>query len=409
MKPVRWQILHEGKVVGHLIDSTGGDSLFACYEVLPTKGCQELLTNTDLWQRRVFQFRHPKTKEVLTDHLGACGSKDEVARRLRESKVILSRLQTDQEREGVIDAVLVKRWFERLCEIKNKIIGGYRETDALECFRVQHPVEPVHEGRTVSSWIEDVFLLDEAGSQRACEAILGMGEPAVPFLYKLVRFPGDLPQRTWAVEREEFLADSWKRDYHPNRYGERLETLFRLLTPLAGQLAPNLAPLMEPPIRLYKAAEMLGVMGGDALPALLVAAKHPDTEVRRNAASALHYLNFPVEPAVSTVRELLNDSDPSVRYYSLNCLTDWINDGKLKATPEITEWIVERLSDMQSFVQSRAFVHIVELRMKGKLSLTPVIPQIQRMRNSSDYTIQTLAWLFESSMTEGRAEHTSQG
>lgn len=394
MKRVRWQILHDGNEVGRLIDPTGGDRNFVRYTIVPAAGCEALLSNADLWQERKcqFQFRHPRTGEVVSELLGACGSKEEVAQRLAEHKVVMSRLQTTEDQIGKIHE---PGWLERLRQIKEEIVAGYREANALERFTRQHPVEPVHEGRSFSSWLEDVFLQNEAGAKRAREAILAMREAAVPFLYRLVRFPGDLPKRTLAVEQKEVQEDSFNRDYHPNRFQERLVALFRSLTPLAGKLARELAPLLEPPIRSWEAGHILGAMGGEALPVLLAAARHPDGEVRLLILHGLWYLNPPVELALPTVRELMKDADPRVRYRSLNCLRDWIWDGKLEATPATTEWVIERLSDTDADVQVRAFLAYDDLSRKRKLDLATAVPLIRRMRAAPDLSIQTWAWLLE--------------
>lgn len=415
MKPGCWEILHERKLVGYLTDPSEKTIVdfvdCARYTVVPAPGNEALLFDPEAWSPKVsdknaeyvFQFRHSKTGEVVSDQ-AANGSKEQIAKELANHKVVLIRLRTAAEHGSHIDALALK-WFgvpqpggfwHELRSLPGTLTEGWREGR----FEKQHPVEPVHEARPFSAWLEDVFLKDEPGSQHAMNAILTMGDAAVPFLFKLIRFgPGDLPQRTLAVEQAEAWEDSFNRQYHPDRFKQRSIALFRFLRPLAGQFAPELAPLLEPPRPWAGAAALLAAMGGEALPVLLTAARHPDAKVRCVVVRQLCNLEPPLEPALPVVLESLNDAEVSVRCESLNLLRRWLADKKLASSVEATGWFINKLSDDNVQVRYEA---LRNLEMLGrKMDLTPAIPHLHHLQNDDDPSIKTRAWMLEGLIEKG--------
>lgn len=225
-------------------------------------------------------------------------------------------------------------------------------------------VEPIHNGRTVSEWLQlvanpktDVLLRDEAEN-----AFVDIGTNALPVLTNRLfttetmysrwrqgsgenwpaairdRLPDPLPSALWRRAAAKQLSqlggdarpvmpalaaalidpDRAVRGYCYNMLN-RLRAPADILVP--GLIAALRSP--DPAIRVFGAGE-LGFIGPEAkagVPPLIVALDDEDESVRLNAIIALGRIGPAAKPAIPYLRELLKNPKPEVQLNSAATLT----------------------------------------------------------------------------------------
>jgi hypothetical protein len=258
----------------------------------------------------------------------------------------------------------VSRWLKRTCHLPKGLwlllAHEKRERRLRAEFERRSP--PLSQGRTFNEWLDDVFCGDEEECQASIQAILAMGEAAVPFLVGLIRFgPGDLPERALEAAREVVRQDPLQ-DIENQRYQHRFERLFRVLTPFSETLADELAPLLSNPfLNEQKIARAMAMMGGSAEQILLATAQGHEFQCVREAASAA--LADLAKPAGATIEELVRLlSDPAhvVRAAAIQTLSAWAVSRRIQPSDEVSAAVFRALGDSHEDVSHGAVAAIVD-------------------------------------------------
>ncbi len=158
----------------------------------------------------------------------------------------------------------------------------------------------------------------------AVRAIRRMGPTSVPALNELLRDPNPEIRGQAAFALGQFgplAADAVPaltellRDPNPEIRGQAATTLGSI-GPLAADAVPTLIELLRDPdtgVCRKRAPMALMNIGKEATPALVGSLRHPDPEVRGQAARILGLIRPLAADAVPTLVGLINDPDPQVR------------------------------------------------------------------------------------------------
>jgi len=165
------------------------------------------------------------------------------------------------------------------------VIGAVTVTGAW--FLLVRSPEPKYRGRTVNSWLRQVF--DTAGNQgQALEALGAMGAQAVPCEIR-------------ALTRTDAALDKWYEGVYrklPSRYWKYLPA------PIAAKTIRSAAEL----------ALLNNRHVGEFIPELVRLLKHRDSEVRWCASDVLaHHIRAKDIVCVPALIEALNDPQAKVR------------------------------------------------------------------------------------------------
>jgi HEAT repeat protein len=180
--------------------------------------------------------------------------------------------------------------------------------------------QPTYQGRTVESWLAQVF--DPNGNQsEAIMALKAMGRVAVPYEIKaLGRHDSKWRRKLKAIRRkaQAFVAGMLPDPVHPDAL--RVAALLVLLNnPHTGEFAPQIVRLLDDSdanVRLC-AAEVVShtarSLDQSAISAICRALKDPGPRVRLDAASTLGWMGVMAHIAVPDLERALEDADSKVR------------------------------------------------------------------------------------------------
>jgi len=185
--------------------------------------------------------------------------------------------------------------------------------------------EPVHRGRRLSEWIEDLKTGDSKAKATAMDALGAIGSPAIPALAELL---GD----TQAVNAATFALVRISK--------EALPVLLDTLTNGATRARVEVAGAMS----------MFGPDAVEAVPALVECLRHEDAGVRGNAIASLQGIPKRPDIAVPALMACLNDSEVGVRDNAATVI------GKFgqNAEPAVSDLVRLARSDTDSHVRTRA-------------------------------------------------------
>ena len=236
--------------------------------------------------------------------------------------------------------------------------------------------EPVHEGRTVSSWLQDLAIgrfPDMQKHRAAVEAIRAIGADAVPVLVDRLRVTPDPLDST--------------QDIHTL-------SAFRALGPKAKPAIPDLVALLAPaydaartsrsePIAEVQhrkstyAALALREIGQDSVIPLTQALASDNTKVRFGAAMASQYFLRHAKEVVPALIRTLEDTDSDVRWIAARSI------GDLGAMPELSVPALMKRAreDKATNVRWYAISALVKLGPIARES----IPYLELLQGYSEY------------------------
>jgi HEAT repeat protein len=192
------------------------------------------------------------------------------------------------------------------------------------------PGEPVYEGRSLSSWLEDYnpnVLLDPRKHDKADEAMRHIGTNGIPTLLRMLRASdSDMKYKLSEWASRQHLV-KFRRIYATDLYSEALVG-FEILGPKAKDAVPSLIEIYEknhsPHLQknvVLLALIQIGPGAAEAVPMLAKQTNNPNSIERKNAAFALCQIHATSDHmAVIALIQFLHDSDPLVRETAANAL-----------------------------------------------------------------------------------------
>ncbi|REJ86035.1 MAG: hypothetical protein DWQ34_17955 [Planctomycetota bacterium] len=222
--------------------------------------------------------------------------------------------------------------------------------------------EPVYEGRTLTSWLEDfaVGRFPDMDKHRAAEdAIRQIGVDALPLLIERLTITSPASQKL--IKRVQMLEAQGELEQasvaEAESLGEDIQTVsaFRALGADAHPAIPTLIELVTPaydaataifsgPAERLKddkstaAAEALAAIGPAAIPPLIKALNEGGVSTRFAAALALRYFANEDRTIVPALLDAFGDRNPDVRQWAIRSI------GSIRRLPDLSvPALVERL------------------------------------------------------------------
>ncbi|HQU43472.1 MAG TPA: HEAT repeat domain-containing protein [Pirellulales bacterium] len=185
--------------------------------------------------------------------------------------------------------------------------------------------EPVYQGRTLNSWLEDLAYgryPDMEKDRLATEAIRAIGADALPLLIKRFQVPPHLTEEM-AEQMDDYQALSQSLSalrILGDRASPAIPALIERLAParratsLSGPLALRLGR------RTTFAALALSEIGEKSVAPLIAALSAEEVDTRFGAAMALEYFKKYADRAVPALIKAMADSDKDVRWRAARSL-----------------------------------------------------------------------------------------
>jgi hypothetical protein len=245
-----------------------------------------------------------------------------------------------------------------------------------------HADEPVYEGRSVSSWLQDFAYgrFPDMDKHRAAErAIRSIGAEAIPILTERLRVTADGLDQV--------------QDMHTVSAFEALGTQARPAIPvLVELLAPAYDAARESPSepnaqltsrKTVSAALALQAIGQASVGPLIKALTAEDVKIRFGAAMALEYFPRQEQDVIPALVKTLGDKDCDVRWRSARSI------GTLHAMPELSvPALAERLrNDPATNVRCYAIFALAKFGDKAEAS----VPDLTRAASDPDSVIRSYA------------------
>lgn len=190
-------------------------------------------------------------------------------------------------------------------------------------FWLLRPSEPVHEGRPLSAWLEDLTSTrDGVEHERATEAVRAIGTNAVPHLLRLARYEDSRWRVTlnhWLRELPENLSPSLAQLEERERWNQALAG-FLALGPEAKDSVPALTELMMTSERPSMAPLYLQAIGTNGIPALVSALTLSNRANRVSAVMALAKFGPRAESSVPAIVAAIDTNDLSSHTYFVMAL-----------------------------------------------------------------------------------------
>jgi HEAT repeat protein len=243
--------------------------------------------------------------------------------------------------------------------------------------------EPFYHGRSASAWRHDLAQPDENGRAKALKDLVDGKAEAVPVLAAVLRAGGETEAR-WRVidalgqigaEAREAGPELVPALEDPDPVVQRVAA--RTLEKLAPHVPDAVPALVKvfPRVEAIRAVARYGTKGEEAVPPLIGLLKHPDPEVRWNAARALGKLGPTGEPSIpALVAAMASDNDVLVREHAAEALGD-IGPRAAVAVPDL----VKALSDREAQVRRDAVRALGQMGPAAKDALSAV-----RLRKKDD-------------------------
>lgn len=193
--------------------------------------------------------------------------------------------------------------------------------------------EPTHQGRTVGEWLEELVSHDGAARTKALRALERLGSKADAAVAKLAGalaepLPEGLPAEALlqlgrhvdaAVSR---IVDGMTRDESVDvrmtnfgslmKCGERAAPAAPVLRERLRDALRGTAAYPDVPGNLARALGWIGPKAAEAVPELLDALRHPESELREAAAWSLGRIGSKARSAIPLLQEASKDPDPGV-------------------------------------------------------------------------------------------------
>jgi HEAT repeat protein len=180
--------------------------------------------------------------------------------------------------------------------------------------------QPFHQGRSLTDWVHLLFSDDPAEVKAAQAAIQSIGPKAMPYVI------GELRQTdsrfTWELRGN---LPHWLRWQDAMSRRETALDACLELGPQAKEVIPELERILtEYPLDVLSddydertlTARALGLIGAEALPVLIRAARSPDAWVRACAVAGIGYMDKPERAAIDAVKSSLTDENEKVRFHA---------------------------------------------------------------------------------------------
>jgi hypothetical protein len=245
------------------------------------------------------------------------------------------------------------------------------------------PGEPIHHGRRLSAWVEDLHpRVGEARQQQAELALRAIGTNAVPYLVKLLqhREPRLLRElRGFSERTKTFLRMDSELELPWVAVVERdmqLSAAFAALGPSARPAFPMLTNLLLRPETATVSASALARLGPEAFGALSRALENPQAQVRAAAAGVLGSMSGDLSKIIPALRIALTDSDKSVRINAVVSL------GQIaEIDPEaVLDDLIRGLRDSSPTVK----IFAAELLARLGDGARPAVPELVNMAKGLD-------------------------
>jgi HEAT repeat protein len=215
-----------------------------------------------------------------------------------------------------------------------------------------HAREPRYQGRTLTSWLEqcsDTPLMETQRLTEAQEAVRAIGtQKALPKLLKLVEAKDDLVS-TWIIAKSEKFRI---RFFHwRSTLDFQLQGIagFEVLGTNAAPAVGELTKLLNDKELAFVAARCLENIGKPAESALCQCLANGDWHVRHLSVSALASVTDDVEVYLARVKDRLKDTEPSVRFATVQAV------GEQNNAPELAvPLLIAALEDADDAVSSQA-------------------------------------------------------
>ncbi len=210
----------------------------------------------------------------------------------------------------------------------------------------QRPPEPVHQGRTLTSWLESHLPTSSAnppygspGWHEADKALRAIGTNAIPTLQTMLRRkdpPSIVGKLLKWAEQKRWIDRAPRYAYQLH---EEACYAFEILGTNAASAAPGLLDIYRQNVSLSSqnnAARSLGHLGRTAIaamPWLIANFHHTNSEVRFNAVTAVYHIGGDPSVVVPAFVDALHDAQVGVRWNALSGLQSL----GAKARPAIPE------------------------------------------------------------------------
>ncbi len=185
------------------------------------------------------------------------------------------------------------------------------------------PRQPVYQGRTLSSWLDDLdYEVDAPKVWKASDAIKKIGSPALPQIIKLLKAEDSMYSRlgvellTLARVKQSRFVPAWRHHW-------KATLAFRALGPRASPAVPELVAMLPDTEQKMETLEALGLIGPaaeEAVPAIIQCLKDGSGSVRCAAAEALGRIAGHPELAVPALIKALEHPQPNTRWHAADAL-----------------------------------------------------------------------------------------
>lgn len=247
--------------------------------------------------------------------------------------------------------------------------------------------EPRYDGKKLSEWLDQYRHADfESGpDSETATAIRSIGTNAIPLLLKYLSVK-DSVLRNQLVELGE-KHDVFKfnipgaNDYHEKAIGG-----FYALGSIGRPAIPLLAGLLNDTNAGPSAARSLGLIGEDAVEALIPGLTNSNPEVRQACVAGLGDVGTNHPPALSALLSTLNDPDPRVRFSTIWAV------GRFDRHPKE---VVAALAKQLDTTDQREVAIIARVIAQFGTNALPALPKLERSLAARRYAWPTLAEAIE--------------
>ncbi len=247
--------------------------------------------------------------------------------------------------------------------------------------------EPRYEGKKLREWLDQYRHADfESGpDSETATAIRSIGTNAIPMLLKYLSVK-DSVLRNQLVELGE-KHDLFKvnipgaDDYHEKAIGG-----FYALGSIGRPAIPSLAGLLNHTNAGPSAARSLGLIGEDAVEALISGLTNSNPEVRQACVAGLGDVGTNHPPALSALLSTLNDHDSRVRFSAIWAV------GRFKRHPKEVVTALARLLDT---TDQREVTITARIISQFGTNALPALPELEQALSARRYAWPALAETIE--------------
>jgi HEAT repeat protein len=240
--------------------------------------------------------------------------------------------------------------------------------------------QPVYQGRSLNSWLEDIANSDASVRAQAESAFRAMGTNMAPALAAMMGSRED-SQTSFALKGFAHLLSGKSRPLEAERHWREAKALRAIGAP-ASTAIPALTALLNNPESRDKAVFALAGLGTKAVESLTKALTNQDAAVRVTAANALGSFGSDAKGAVAALVRCLADTNRQVRQQAAQSL------GQIAQQPElVTPALIAALSDSDAGVRMSTAFALGSFRGKAK----EAVPSLLKAEQDPDTEVRQAA------------------